>query len=106
GDQNDQNPERDRLRQLRPAEFAFGFLWLECWHLLQTRDEWDVSEVLRVVEAVPDQKLVRCVEADESRRHLQLRRDVLVKQGANLQRTRISCRQELDETGERSTAVD
>src|SRR4029077_4548900 len=84
-DENDQNPERNGLGPVRPG--ALWFFGFQGWHLLQARDEWNVPEVLGVFEAVPDQKLMWCIEPDESRRRLQLRRNVFVKQCANLEGT-------------------
>src|SRR6478672_9836332 len=58
--------------------------------LLQARHVRQMPKVLGVVEPVPDEKLVRRVEPDEAHGMIQVGGDVLVEQGADLERFRLA----------------
>ena len=59
-----EEPERQVLAQVPPIG-ARGTSGESICHLFQVRDEREMSEVLGVVESVPDQKRRRRLEADE-----------------------------------------
>jgi hypothetical protein len=65
-----------------------------------------MAEILRVVQPVSDQELVRRVEPHESRLVPELVGDVLVKEGADLERERLPLVQEVHQPVEGASRVD
>src|SRR4051812_43327522 len=79
GNEQDEEPERERLRETAPVHVL---LWRlrrsRYWHLLQARDVRKVTEIFRVIQPVSDKELVRRVEPNKASWAPELRRYVLV----------------------------
>lgn len=74
--------------------------------LLQARYVRNVPKILRVIQPIPHQELIWCIETDEAGGVSELRGDVLVKECADVQRTRFPCLQQVHQPAQSPTGVD
>ncbi len=65
-----------------------------------------MAEILRVIQPVPHKKLVRGIKSNELRLVLELRGNMFVQQGANVERARRSLAEQRHETVKGSAGVD
>src|SRR5688572_81430 len=72
---------------------------------LQAGDVRQVTEVLSVIQSVPDEELVRCVETHELRGVPQVLGNVLVEQRAHLEGARASLGEKIEESAQRPAGI-
>src|SRR5688500_2756925 len=72
---------------------------------LQAGDVRQVTEVLSMIQSVPDQELIRCVETHELRGVPQVFGNVLVEQRAHLEGARASLGKKIEEPAQRSAGI-
>src|SRR5690606_27597233 len=116
-DQEDEQPEGERLREpappARPAvSVAFAirhsrYLQSPCDlpARLQARDERQVPVVFAEIQAVADEELAGCIEADPAWFPDQVPRDALVQQGAQIEAPRPAPLEEGDQPVQRRPTV-
>ena len=73
--------------------------------LLQAGNVRKVSKIFGMVETVPDQKLVRCIEPDEPRGMRKFDGDMLMQQSTDLQRFWSPITEQLNQTIERASGI-
>src|SRR5262245_14290490 len=72
----------------------------------EARDKWQMPVILTVIETVPDQELLRRIEADPARLTHELFGHVLVEKRAELETLRPALFEQRDQTVDRVPAVD